>query len=314
MLSARPIELLQLPLPPTVEIPHPERSILLMAGANSFDAGAFCYLTRSAIGSSTALSRPRSERWVDIASFRESRQPPIRSFIRYLSDLLTSGGKRPVTVEASAKAYGNFLTWAEANGHLTALDDKEVARLAFRHYVDHLRERVNTDRMNMKTAAGVQYNLLSVLSDLLNIDTFHHGVNLVRLRVAATESTPPPPEEDQARVLALCGAVFRGLSALCLQSQSYPYPLLVPPFLGAANDTLWVFPVTRWCMPPHLLAVRDSLPRGYWAYDYENGRIATAVEVAGHFQGRDEKERIRQARHAVEVARSLVIAANQDPQ
>src|SRR5258708_17715590 len=132
MMSARPIELLQLPLPPTVEILCPEKSILLLAGANSFDAGAFCYLTRSAVGSSTRLSRPRSERWVHMASFRESRQPPVRRFIRYLSDLMTSGGKRPCTVVASARAYGHFLTWAEANGHLTALDAKKATRLAFR--------------------------------------------------------------------------------------------------------------------------------------------------------------------------------------
>jgi hypothetical protein len=314
MLTPRPIELLQLPLSPKAEIMHPEMSILVFPGATSFDAGAFCYLTRSAIVRSRRLSRARSERWVDTTSFRESRQPPIRRFIRYLSDLLTSGGKRPITVKQSAREYGCFLTWAEANGHLDAIDDKEVTRQAFRQYVEHLRELVNTDQLSMKTAAGTQYKILGVLSDLTNIDDFHHGVNLFRARITAIGSTRPPPEGDQARVLALCGALFQGLSALGLRNAAYPYPLPVPQFLGAANDTLWVFPGTRWCMPPHVLAVRESLARGCWAYDYENGRIANAVEVARYFQGRDEKERIRQARHAVDLATSLIIAANRDPQ
>jgi hypothetical protein len=153
----------------------------------------------------------------------------------------------------------------------------------------------------------MQNAVLGVLRDLLNVDDFHHGVNLLRDDHAATESTQPPSEEDQARVLALCNSLFGGLSALCLQNQPYPYPLPVPQFLGAANDTLWVFPAKTWCMPPHVLASRESLGRGFWANDYENGRIATVDEVAARYHE-------QQGNRAVEDAHSAMSAANKDPQ
>jgi hypothetical protein len=308
MLSARPIELLKLPLPPGVEILHPEKSILRFGEGYSFDAGALCYLNRSApVGAKGRLRRPRCERWVDVASFRPSRQSPVRNLIRYLSDLLTSGGKRPSTVSFSAKHYGIFLTWAEANGHLMALDDKRVTRVAFGHYVNYLREKVNTDRLRMSSASMMQFAVLGVLRDLLNVDDFHHGVNLLRDDHTGTASTRPPTDEDQAKVLALCDSLFRGLSTLCLQNQPYPHPLPVPQFLGAVNDTLWVFPATRWCMPPHVLVSRESLDHAFWAYDYANGRIATVAEIAARYRDYG-------GARAVEDAHSLVNAANKDPQ
>jgi len=61
MLSTRPLELLKLPLPPSVEILHPERSILLLGDGYSFDAGAFCYLTRSAPVGAKGLGPPPSQ-------------------------------------------------------------------------------------------------------------------------------------------------------------------------------------------------------------------------------------------------------------
>lgn len=308
MLSARPIMLLKLPLPPGVEILHPEKSILRFGEGYSFDAGALCYLIRSApVGAKGLGRRPRSERWVDVASFRQSRQSAVRNLIRYLSDLTVCGGKRPSTVSFSAKHYGIFLTWAEANGFITALDDKGETRRAFKQYVNHLREKVNTNRLRVSSATMMQNAVLGVLRDLLNVDDFHHGVNLLRDDHAATESTRPPSEEDQAKVLALCSSLFGGLSALCPQNQPYPYPLTVPRFVGAVNDTLWVFPAKVWCMPPHVLGSRESLDRPFWAYDYEKGRIATVAEVAARYP-------YGNAARAVERAHSSISVASKDPQ
>jgi len=49
----------------------------------------------------------------------------------------------------------------------------------------------------------MQFAVLGVLRDLLNVDDFHHGVNLLRDDHAGTESTRPPADERSARVLAL---------------------------------------------------------------------------------------------------------------
>ena len=58
-------------------------------------------------------------------------------------------------------------------------------------------------------------------------------------------------------------------------------------------------------MPPHVLAVRNSVAHAFWTNDYENGRTATAVEVAGRYQNR---------KRAVKAARYRLRVANRNPQ
>jgi hypothetical protein len=318
MFKARLIEVLTAPLPVGARLARPEKVILWFGAQSSFDFGAFCYLERSEplrTRRKAERHRPKSERLVNLESFSRSRTSPVRALIRYFSDLVGSRGLRFLTVEAMARQYVRFISWAEKKGFPDVIQGGEFTRPAFAGYVEYLRERVNCRQISVNTAAITQQTLLGVLADLTGIDNLHHGINLLSTNLSVRKSTQPPSEADQARVLALCKALFDGLSTLCLDNQQYPFRLSLPKYLGFEGDGLWVLPARRWCMPPHMLMVREKLGKGFWAFNYEEGRVATVNEISGRYTRNPRKGRKDSVEELmIKEAQLSILAANQDCQ
>lgn len=315
-LQSRPLDVLQLPLSPQAEVLHPDRALLDFGDSYSLDLGAFCYGRRSApVGPRKNCDRPKSERLVDLSSFRPDRVPALRRMLSYFSYQLASGGKRPATVFTTARHYAAFLEWADARADGDVLLDTEVLRASFAGYVEHLRHTVATGGIAQNTAAIAMRGVLAVATDLSGADDLHHGLNLLRIDKQARVATEPPSEDAQARVLALCQALFDGLADLCLEFKPYPCALEVPAFVGAPLNRLWVFPAMKWCMAPHELAVRETLTYGYWAYDYVNGRVAAVDEIAHRYVHRPDKgRRDAPAETTIRDATRKIAAANVDRQ
>ncbi|MCX4177507.1 MULTISPECIES: hypothetical protein [Paraburkholderia] len=305
MLSERPVDLLTMPFPAEVELLHPERAILLFGEGESFDIGAFCYTTRSVSGKfRKRRNRPRCEMLVDMDTFERSRVEPVRAAIRYFSELVTAGGKRVTTAGSWANCYRLFLHYAESNGYSDVLTDPSTVMEAFHAYVKHLRERIQTNTLSPTTAVHYQNNTMKVLSALTGIDTLHHGIDLSQSKGSDKQITEPPPDEDKGKVLALCHALFEGLSTLCLDSQPYPFALTVPRFMRALNDVLWIFPSRQWCMPPYQLADRESLGTPVWAFDYEAGTVFPADKIEHRYATKDS------AKRAVATAKTAIARGN----
>ncbi len=314
-LQARVIDVLAMPLSAGADVLHPDRSVLAFGDGYSFDLGAFCYAKRSApVGARKDCHRPKSERLVDLASFLPARLPELRRAIRYFSDQM-SGGKRAATVIAYARHYGAFLDWADSNMVGDLFQNAVVLRQGFAGYVEHLRHKVATGSVAQNTAVTAQRVALAVVSDLSNIGDLHHGLSLLRASKYSREATEPPAEASQARVLALCQALFTGLSDLCLNFLPYPYALQVPATIGAPENRLWVFPTTKWCMAPYELAVRETLTAGFWAYDYAQGSVASVADIAHRYVHHAAKRRREApAETTVRNAKRKIQAANADRQ
>ncbi|MEJ2795302.1 hypothetical protein WAE56_17990 [Iodobacter sp. LRB] len=312
---SREIEKLELPLDSTVELLHPDRAILFMGVSNrySFDVGSFCYSKRSVVqGSRKGKVRPQSERLVIPTSFDAKRLPAVRRLIRYASDQLLFAGKRPGSVSTNLRCYAFFIEYAENNGYPDVFTSTDSLNPAFFAYVEHLRYRVNTGQITQNTATMKQNNALAVAMHLSGIDNITHGVNLLRISQYARVPTEPASEESQARLLALCESLFDGLTELCLQFKPYPYALLVPSYLGIADNQLWVFPVHKWCMAPHELAVRGVDGKGYWAYDYAVGCLTSIEDLQSYF-AKSQKNPKSAASRAHKNAKIIIQAANIDP-
>ncbi|BBU32493.1 hypothetical protein BTHE68_62270 (plasmid) [Burkholderia sp. THE68] len=291
-LVARNIDIVIMPLTDGAAVLHPEGAVLQFESGLSLDFGAVCYAQRtSPVGQRKSCDRPKSERLVDLASLIPARLERVGEAVRYFSEQMYSGGKRPATAFTSARHYTVFLDWAEQAGFGDVIVDEGALRLAFPAFVEHLRLRVDTGQIGNNTAAVAQNSVLTVAAELSQLDDLHHGCNLLRVQKHARQATIPPSEGSRARVLALCQALFDGLSNLCLNFELYPYALPVPPSLGATGNRLWVFPANKWCMAPHELAVRDELTCGYWAYDYENGRISEIAEITERYSHNPAKQR-----------------------
>ncbi|MFM0665843.1 hypothetical protein [Paraburkholderia sediminicola] len=241
---------------------------------------------------------------VDLQSFDRSRLEPVRAVIQCFSEAITSGGIRVTTAGSWANCYRLFMNYAESNGYSDALSEPHQATRAFHSYIEHLRERIRTNTLSPTTARHYQNDAMKVLSSVLGIDTLHQGVDLIQASVRDIRNTEPPSDDQKGKVLALCHALFEGMSTLCLESQPYPFGLTVPRFVGTLNDVLWIVPARQWCMPPHRLAVRESLGTPLWAFDFETGTVSPAEKIEHRYSAKDL------AKRAVKDAKAAIVRAN----
>ena len=282
-LSERPTIVLNLPLPDDVDIIHPENIILRFTSDTSHDIGSICYTQRSKKSSTNNSATSKALRLVNLDSYNESRRQTVRDLIKYCSNTIGSAAYRPLSISSGIYNLLVFLFWADENEFEFAFSGRDQSRLALQSYIDYLGERVNHGKIKNKSAAMVQMSLIKVMSEVMCDDRLSQGMRLLQIIKNSTNSTEPPDEESQGKVLALCDCLFTGLSDLVLNNKQYPYPLNMPGFIGAENDVLWVFPNQKWCMPPHELKRRESLKKGYWHIDFKNGRLARAHEVADRY-------------------------------
>lgn len=273
--SDRPVAVFDLPLPDGATILHPEQVVLRFGNAGTADIGALCYLRR---GKEQRL-RGRFAREVDLSSYSAERAENVRAVIEHISQESRHGGRRILTLKHMTDRLSNsFMDWADSNGHPDALSSKEAARTAFRGYCAYVGDRVGQNLISTTTGAQYQAKVLALLSGLHESDDLHHGIRLLQ-QDNSEAATSPPSGDDQSRVLAMCEALFDGLTELVLDGKSYPFKLAMPRYLNWSTDFLWVFPTRYWCMPPHALAVRHSMKYPYWKYDYANGRVTPRDEL-----------------------------------
>lgn len=276
-------------------------------GGPSIDFGAHCYLKRS----SSVLRRNRRG-WgspVDPNSFDKARAKKIRELVSYLSEEVESSGKSLASLHRHTADFFQFIDWCDAiGGHQEVLENAQHARSAFRAYVEHLRDRVLKDELNVNTAAKYQNSVAILLGPLQDVDDLGRGIRLLRVNKRMTQTTPPPDEDAQGKVLGLCEIIFGGISCIVLDLKPYPFKLAMPAYLGWKDNFLWVFPTVKWFMAPHELAGRHELGCSSWAMDYANGQLANLEEIVQYYSVRQS------AKNSLRNAEESIAAANSDSQ
>ncbi|MEW8646712.1 MAG: hypothetical protein AB2563_11490 [Candidatus Thiodiazotropha endolucinida] len=252
---------------------HPENVVLHFGARKNQDIGALCYLQRSA--KITGSLR----RLVNLKSLNKQRCRIIADVIKYLAERLEYSGISRSTLSELVTSFITFIDWCDTSGHQNVLNNNGNAKDGFREYVWHLQERIRRGEIKPTYAYGLQQAVLQIISDLLNIADLEEGINLVIGYRTNTDSTNPQDDADSGRVLALCDALFEGLSNLVLHNHPYPFSLKVPATLNCDNNHLWVMPIHVWCMPPHLMSQRAEIGSPNWAWDYQNGRIETIDNI-----------------------------------
>lgn len=218
--SDRSVAVFDLPLPDGATILHPEQVVLRFGNAGTADIGALCYLRR---GKEQRL-RGRFAREVDLSSYSAERAENVRAVIEHISQESRHGGRRILTLKYMTDRLSNsFMDWADSNGHPDALSSKEAARTAFRGYCAYVGDRVGQNLISITTGAQYQTKVLALLSGLHESDDLHHGIRLLQQDNSSEAATSPPSCDDQSRVLAMCEALFDGLTELVLDGKSYPF-------------------------------------------------------------------------------------------
>lgn len=295
----RPIESHRLPLPEGATFPHPERVVLVLDNSLSIDFGALCYLRRG----NEKRQRGKGGK-VELSSFSATRSVEIRALIDIVSDRFAHSGLRPKTVHRNYGDFVQFINWCDSNQHSNVLSAEESARVAFRGYVENLRRLVSQNQIGNDTAARNQVRTLDILEDYLNVEHLSRGINLLMRSGHLDESTPVPDDAAQEKVLAWCTCLLNGFSELIVDRKPFPFRLAVPKYLNWPNDSLWVFPLKRWCEPPD-----TESDTNYRNYDYRNGRVRTQKEVKemyGKTKYPSDNNRNNKSAH------KYIVEANQD--
>lgn len=278
--SQRSAIVYDIPLPEAVEVLRPEMAILRFEHGGSLDVGALCYTHREQSKKKPGHHRQQNEgRKVNLDSLNHARVEHVRALIAHVSDEMANSGLRAHTVYGNLSRFLVFVGWADENGMHGILHEPHEAKAGIRAYSAYLREQVNTNALSVNSAARMQNSSVAFLGDFLEIEDIARGLNLLQRTKSATESTTPPSEDDQSKVLALCESLFSGICDLALESKPYPHKITMPNYLGWPKSELFIFPSTTWCMPPHIIEKRRELEIPRWGYDYSNGTLTTADDL-----------------------------------
>lgn len=297
------------PQPEGFEVLRPEQCVVRFSKGPTVDIGVLCFLKRAPEGRKRGVGT--EGRKVDHSSRSATRVEQVRRLIANISDALRQTGARPVTIRDRYSRFIAFMGWADTAGWSAVLDDKVAARAAIQAYVAHLWDRVGRNEISVNSGVRQQSAMLAALQNYVEVEDLGRGLNLLRIEHSATQSTSPPDEAAQGRVLVLCKALFEGLAPLALDGAPYPYPLALPEYLNLPENRVWVFPTNSWFMVPGVEAKRYQTRRPRWGYNYKAGRVVTLDELRLVEGGTGNCDGGR--RHAIRKAHERIRVANENP-
>jgi len=312
LFTARPTITLELPLEKHARILRPEQIILKIAD-KYYDIGALCYAVRS-----KKRRRSGQPREVVTSSLLKRRPKQILQLIRALSNLRTDGGSALDTIARHAYHMNQFIDLSDAAGLHDCLAGGEATFNSFRAWATATKERYQKQEIGEHEHNFRLTHVCEMLEAMTGLENLMQGIRKVKVRSNPNGGTKPLALGDFAHAVALNQSLFDGLCDLVLEMRPFPFKLDLPSSLGWAENHLWLFPTNTWRSPPHLLrddAIRaNRRTRACWAYDYENGRLATIDEIEHRYTGNSRWERRHVARAAIKNATARVAEANANAQ
>jgi hypothetical protein len=200
-----------------------------------------------------------------------------------------------------------FMNWADSNGFRNALAGRDDALPALQAYFNCVRDRVARGEISLNFGAREQLDVANSFAIQLEDDELFRYLDLLKKDPSSTNSTSPPCEETESKVLALSSALFDGLSELVLNASTYPHAIRMPKYLLLPEDRLWIFPQVSWFETPSMREEPGRrLTRGI---RYEEGRYLSTAEVQMQAPGLSYGA----ANLTVRTLREQLKAANSDP-
>mgnify|MGYP003607632798 CR=1 FL=1 len=301
----RTSKIIDLPLKIDENILNPEEVIIRFSNGRSVDLGALCYLKAEPVKEyKQGTSRyQKNGRLVHLQSLSNSRQDQIKRLITIVSDQLNHSGLRVKTIIDSISRFVAFMRWADESHLHDVLDSSDKAHNTLKVYSQFLREKFLRNEITLKHAERQHTIVIKILSDFFDEDDFGHGFFVFKSKSNISTATEPPCELAQARLLALCNALFKGIGSLVLDQKSYPYKLDLPEFLDLPNNFLWLFPAESWFKRPENAFIKRKICFGF---NYRTGQLNTIKEIKilrGHSLRGDEKI-IIEAQNNIDAANS----------
>ena len=304
--ATRPYVIVELPLPKNTCLLRPDQFVIKV-GKWTFDVGAFCYATRS-----NKRRGPGKPCEVVVDSILKQRPDQVMQFIEVLSNLITDHGMSLLTLRTRLETFKIFLDWADSRSLYDCLAGGDATRRAFLAWAEAIRERYLRQELSDTRHNHLLEHVREILEATTNLEGLHRGTRKVACQSNPNSGTEPLSAHDFAHAVALNQALFDGFCDLVLEHKTFPYKLVLPETLGWAENHLWAFPTSIWCLlPGESGTAREKLGFPNWPYDYANGRLADLEEIAHRYKGNPSRQRDR-ARQCIAQAQSKIQDANRD--
>ncbi len=269
------------------------------------DIGALCFTLRKP--KHPNANSPDNAVWLVVKTSK--RKERITSIMRFVEFLVYkySTGTRSMTLLRYTDIFVRFLNWCDSNQNKKVLATLSTARESYAQYIQFLTERVRSDCLQVNTAARYQNETKEVLSFIFDDDcgVLSAGLRLIRKSTAASSVTLPPSQSTVRSAIDLYLAIFNQVTEFVLTFEQYPFCLKLP------DEALWVFPTTKPMASEATLRLRDSWKKGFRAWDYANGCVATCDEIAPYYDG-DHSQQKSSAKLTIKLANKVLAEANED--
>ena len=304
--SVREVYVLQMPADENKPIRNPE-NIVLQFGRKSVDIGSLCYSIRS-----EKVRHKNKPKEVVKSSFIPSRTKVIIRLIRLASSLAV--GKSSLTVKENLESFKSYVDYGDNNQIENLLDFGENSEKGFIKYCNHIFDRYRRGDITSRTGQQLQSMALDITRQLSGNRNFGSEARLIIANRVSNNETLPASQREFAQALAISQMIFNGLVDNLLNNSPFPFQLKLPNSLNwETGNHLWIFPTLVWYMPPKYWGnERSKLDSPFWAYDYENGRIAEVDEVWKYFHAPTERRKRYKANKTINFARDVLLKANQD--
>lgn len=200
-----------------------------------FDLGAFAYARH--LGMNHRLGMVS----VDPDSWCEHRANFSIFVIKVIKQWNTLARYRETTIISMLRYVKQYLEWVNEKELGSAWSDPNSFREIIVEYSNYLRDAVSKGLLSFNAASlRIEYPCL-FMREYFNDDGLCAGLNLFKV-YKNSNPTCPPTQEQQARLLTLCEAIFFGSVDLIINERNLPYPLAMPAYLGYENNIAKIYP------------------------------------------------------------------------
>lgn len=271
---------------------------LVISLNKNHDIGAWCYKHRS------KKSRRGKCKPVVLTTLDHTRPARLKAVIECIYEKTRHLSES--SQEEHLYCLTRFLNWCDEDGFSNVLLDQISTRNAYKAYSDNLRDLCTRGNISVRTAETYQSTMLTIFQEMYDNPLFGDGIRCIKSKYHELNTTPAQNESDQAKVLAWCQSIFDGFSDFVLTDQPFPFQLPIPQYNHWKTKHLWLFPCTTMTMTPDKLAIRSTLKRGFWAYDYSNGKLNSRDSINTFYRSSSATNK------SIRYAQILLTQANTD--
>lgn len=215
--------------------------------------------------------------YADILNIK--RDAFVRKIYREVINQLLFGGIRESKISYNLSRFFQFIRWCDSKGIHNCLDNEMNCIDALNSYVSHCLEQIALGINKESSITEKIHTLIKMLKAIVS-EELHHFFPNVKSSFRDREFTLPPDDLHASENIQILHSVINGAHDFITHKRTYPYSWKVPEFLKVDTNTVWIFPIRRWCQTDLNDNGTTKKKKVNSGFNYKHGRIVTSKELS----------------------------------